>query len=117
LSGKLDTVDLEIRDHIQRYLAGEESLDAFEEWFVSETWDDRTTLAATVDHLLAERDVLGAGAFDEGLRVTIATVELGDHDLVLVTGSMSETLEAPLRLTSGNETIRWSLGALSPAGI
>jgi hypothetical protein len=31
--------DLEIRAYLSRYLAGSLTLDAFEDWFVPETWD------------------------------------------------------------------------------
>lgn len=33
------TLDLEIRDELARYLAGQLSLRRFKKWFVSHTWD------------------------------------------------------------------------------
>lgn len=35
--------DMEIRDQLARYLAGEISLQVFEEWFVSHSWDVNRT--------------------------------------------------------------------------
>lgn len=67
-------VDAEIRDHLAAYLGGEMTLDAFEEWFVARAWDERTALGARVDHLFAERDLLGTEGFHKELRAITSGV-------------------------------------------
>ena len=65
--------DGDIREQAVRYLTGELSREAFEEWFVAATWESRRSLAAKVDHLLAEAEVLGI-RFDVELEALVTTV-------------------------------------------
>jgi hypothetical protein len=73
---RVDTMKLdgEVRSHVYDYLLDTTDLDAFEEWFVGETWDDRTPLVVTVDHLLAERAVLSEPELHRALLDAVSTV-------------------------------------------
>jgi hypothetical protein len=33
------SLDLDIREHLARYIAGDDSIDAFRDWFVPATWE------------------------------------------------------------------------------
>jgi hypothetical protein len=68
--------DGDIREQAAQYLSGVLSREAFEEWFVANTWDERTSLACELDHLLAEAAVLG-GRFDDELGNLVRTVRVG----------------------------------------
>ena len=72
-----DALDAEVRVRAYALLAGESTAEEFEDWFVGATWDDRTDLVASVDHLLAERGVLGVSELQRELRRIVSTVWIG----------------------------------------
>jgi len=59
---------------VVQVLEGDLSIDAFEEWLVEHTWDDRTDLVADIDLVLAEKEHLDAAGITEGLRRAISTI-------------------------------------------
>jgi hypothetical protein len=67
-------MDTEIRDRVLDVLDGSISIDAFEEWFVGATWDHRSRLAAEVDRLLIERDLVTDEQLRHELADLVATV-------------------------------------------
>lgn len=70
----MDELDVEIRNRLEAYLAGELTIEEFEDWFVPASWDHRTQLVIDVDHLLAERDVYAEGVFREMMRQVVSTI-------------------------------------------
>jgi len=82
-------LDQEIRAFAARYLAGEIGRDDFEAWFVAHSWDERTRLAAEIDHLLAEATLIGDD-FDNQLRLLVRTIRAGSE--VCLSGSASVTV-------------------------
>lgn len=105
--GCVDDLDQDIRGHAQDYLTGDSTLDAFEAWFVSETWDERTPLSIAVDLLLAERPGLEIDVFDDGLWRLISTIEVGALPRV-TTGANAETVERA-SVAARSSTIRRNL--------
>jgi hypothetical protein len=82
-------LDQEIRAFAARYLAGEIGRGDFEAWFVARSWDERTRLAAEIDHLFAEAAFIGDD-FNNELRLLVATIRAGSE--VFLTGSASLTV-------------------------
>lgn len=69
----MPNVDAEVREHVYEVLEGG-SVEDFEAWFVGRTWDDRTPLAADIDHLLAERSSLADDELLTELRALVRTI-------------------------------------------
>jgi hypothetical protein len=51
-----EQLELNVRNELVRYLAGEISLSSFRNWFDAETWNTPSELSADIDRLLAEYD-------------------------------------------------------------
>ena len=99
----VNTLDLEILNHVSAYLAGDQPLDEFEAWFVGASWDDRSYMAAAIDHTLAERSQLSKSEFDG--RLAEATRVL-DAQAPEKTGTVALTLEKVLDFVSMSTTTR-----------
>ncbi len=54
----MEAIDAEILEQLNRVDEGHLAIDEFEKWFVGRTWNDRTRLAAELDHTLAEKSLL-----------------------------------------------------------
>ncbi len=54
----MEAIDAEILEQLNQVDEGHLAIDEFEEWFVGRTWNDRTRLAAALDHTLAEKSLL-----------------------------------------------------------
>jgi len=63
--------DEEIRNRALAYLRGDCSFEQFEEFFVAETWDERSNLIVTIDHLLAERSLIPESTFKDELATAV----------------------------------------------
>lgn len=54
----MEAIDAEILEQLNRVEEGHLTIAQFEEWFVSRTWNERSRLAAELDHTLAEKSLL-----------------------------------------------------------
>ena len=54
----MEAIDAEILEQLNRVDEGHLAIDEFEKWFVGRTWNNRTRLAAELDHTLAEKSLL-----------------------------------------------------------
>jgi hypothetical protein len=57
----MNNLEIEVRQHLERYLAGAEDRDAFREWFVRATWpfdfpdgSEVAELVWAIEHMFAE---------------------------------------------------------------
>lgn len=110
----MESVDNEVRDRLYEVLEGAVSVENFEDWFVGRIWDERTSLIAHIDHLLAERSLLAERDFVEELRVLATTIAHTEVPLVALTAATGETIRLRAIHVGGTETIR---GRLEFAGI
>ena len=112
--------DLQVRSQIVRYLAGDISLDALEEWAVVNGQDFAPgSLGAALDHALIVRNDLGEGGIERELRQLIRTVTIAYGPAAPTTADQNTTrfVEVDGR-THGNDTvvIHRALAGRSPAG-
>jgi hypothetical protein len=107
------TIDDEVRERVYEVLEGS-SLDDFEEWFVAHTWDQRSSFVAQVDHLLAERTLIGREGLNDELRRLVETISYRTQGPT--TGSSAQTREESVEL-GRVQTIRkhLELAGTSPA--
>lgn len=98
------TIDDEVREHLYEVIEGS-SLDEFEEWFVAHTWDQRSWLVSQVDHLLAERSVLGRDELHSELRRLTETITYATWEPAGTTRSTAKTRRESIEL-GRNQTIR-----------
>lgn len=112
-------IDEAIRRRVYDLVLGALSLESFEEWFVGETWDDRTPLIVQIDHVLAEKPVLSDDELLEELKELIVTIEYRDFMPAFETGSTARTVTLDRLRSGGNETIRHRLefAGTPPAGV
>jgi hypothetical protein len=90
--------DEDIRGRVLDLLAGDRSFDEFEDWFVGETWDERSALVAQIDHLLAERSLLSRADLLNELRSLVSTVTISERESVVSTGASGSTATINRRL-------------------
>lgn len=100
-------LDDEIRSHLLALFDGTSTVDAFEQWLVERTWDERSPLAARLDHLFAERTLLTDDELFEELRSAASTIS--DTRSLILTGASSVTLESFLGHVTDDQTIRQRL--------
>ncbi len=99
-------VDDEVRERLYEVFEGG-SLDDFEDWFVAHTWDghQRTRLVTQVDHLLAERSLLGPQELRRELRSLVGTIEYSEREPRYAMVSTANTWRKSVQL-GRNQTIR-----------
>jgi hypothetical protein len=106
----MPNLDQQLRSCAYAVLSGQKSLDDLELWLAENAWDERTDLAADVDHALADRQAVGDAVVLDALRSVVQTFVLGESAPVM-SSTTSRTVEFGEPIVAGNQTItrHWEL--------
>lgn len=84
-------LDREVLEKLYDVLLDGASIDDFEDWFVGETWDVRTTLVAEVTHLLVDRQVMDDDEVKDEIRAIVSTIVINDEPVRTESSSTTVT--------------------------